>query len=186
MQNKKRTSTGVLVMAVLFTVFQMVGVVFATMEIGVDITWMIQSLLMAVLCFAMYFTYRAHMKNVMKPLLGASLMLLLSNELQTGGLYLQYSRQVAEWYTTNTAWALFATAQILALLVILGINLMHYIINSNHMSSPGRVRLNRWLCAAFVLLVLIQGFLILNFVETFAGKLGCLRAPCPISLWLAL
>ena len=168
MANKQATtnkSGALLLMAIVYTVLQTVGVVFTVMDGIFDLSWIIQSALMAVLCFVLYFAYRSHTKNVMKPLLGAVLMLLLTYEITSGGLYLQSIPAVKALFQVRLAGALFATAQILLLFVVAGINVMHYVINASHHSNPGKVRCNQLLCDAFIVLLLVQ--------------VGCFLFMCP-------
>ena len=155
--NSAKTGSGrLLLLAVLFTVFQMTGMVLSTMVGGLDLSWVLMSILMVIVCFAMYFAYRSHTKNLMKPMLGAALMLQLAIELDWGGYYLQYIGEVTELYKSESAFAIYAMVQILILFVIAGINIMHYVINASHHSSPKKVKFNQALCIAYIVLVAVQ------------------------------
>ena len=166
-----KTGSGrLLLLAVLFTVFQITGMVLSTMVGGLDLPWILISLLMAIVCFAMYFAYRSHSKNLMKPMLGAALMLQLVIELDWGGYYLQYIGEVTELYKSESAFAIYAMVQILILFVIAGINVMHYVINASHHSNPKKVKFNQALWAAYIVLVAIQCvcFILLDSTAMFA------------------
>ena len=155
--NSTKTGSGKLfLLAVLYTAFQLIGVILTTKIIGFDLSWVLESALMVIMCFALCFTYRSHTKNVMKPMLGAALMLLLTTELSRGGYYLQYVGQVTKIFAIDAAFAGFATAQILLFFVVAGINIMHYVINADHHSNPKKVKFNRALCVIFVVLVVVQ------------------------------
>jgi len=173
MEEKKTKIEGrLLLLAVLFALFQAVGVIFTTVAAGYDLSRILESALMAVMSFVLYFAYRSHTKNVMKPLLGAVLMLLLVHALSWGGYYLQNLGAVAQLYTTNYAFAVFAVFRILTLLVLVWINLLHYSINASHHSSPAKVKLNRGLFAVFAVLLLAESVCFAVMDATAAGTVG--------------
>ena len=155
--NVTKTGSGrLLVLAILFTVFQFTAVILETISNGLNLPWTLGSVVMAVLCFLLYFSYRAHNKNVTKPLLGATLMYILSYELSWGCSNLQYIGEILGYYDIDIAFVVYCIAQILTFLVIVGINILHYVINETHQSSPGKVKLNWTLFIAFVVLVAVQ------------------------------
>lgn len=156
--NVTKTGSGkLLLFAILFTAFQLTGIVLTTIISGFQLSWILISAVMAVLCFMMYITYRSHDKNVMKPLLGAALMLMLCYELLNwGGMYLQHFGEVLEYFGKDNVFAVYAITKIVTFFVLAAINVIHYLINYTHHSSPGKVTANRVLCTVFVVLVVIQ------------------------------
>jgi len=177
----KRDSEKLLILACIFSVMQAASVVITTNRGIIDFSWIVESVLGIVMSFALYATYKSHVKNIMKPLLGAALMLILTYEVEVGCFYIQdliLCPQDYVGYVGSTALIGYAIVTILLFLVMLAINVMHYVINASHLYSPKKVKANNYLCIAFIILVCAQGLFIAKFdtgaVAIIGDELGCL------------
>ncbi len=96
----------------------------------------IPTLIRALCVIFLYSSYKKHSKNVMKGLMGALLMVQLITAISTlSALYQPGEGIFAGIY--------------LAVSLLLFIN--HFIINSDHHSKPGMIKLNQYLCVAYLL-----------------------------------
>jgi len=158
MDNKKITNIWLLFLAFVYLVCQGASVALFTVDAYVDIWWICVSAVMAIICFALYFTYRTHNKNVMKPLIGAALMLVLYFKLFRGLYFLQNIDKLSEWYPEEDAFLIYAYTYIVLFVVVALINIVHYIINGTHKSRPGLIKFNKALVAIFVAVTAVQAF----------------------------
>lgn len=144
-------------MFALFTVLQTVGIVLYSLgDNEVSLSWVAESALRVIVCFFIYFTYRNHTKNVMKPLLGAILILLLANIIMWAFEDIQYFDYYLENYSSNTALIILIVIEIAEFVVLLAINVMHYIINATHQSSPNKIKLNKLFFIFYIVLVFAE------------------------------
>ena len=134
---------------ILFVIFQATSVITYTVADCFDLSWTAESLLMAVVCCAVYLSYRSHVKNVMKPLLGATLMLMLYYNMLFALNDIPYLGTTTAIYPNAAAFNASIIFEILLFVTLLLINIMHYVINSTHHSSPGKVTANRVLYILF-------------------------------------
>ena len=112
-------------------------------------------IIQGVLVLCVYRAYTAHDKNVMKGMLGALLMELILNELcyMFGFLRVKAAEEFAAGAALGVCFVLIE-AVFFTLQVVLFIN--HFIINSDHHSSPARVRLNRRILFGLMLALVVQ------------------------------
>jgi len=146
-------SKQLLLMSILFAVFQTGSVITSTINYGLDLEWTIRSIIMMVLCFLLYSSYKSHTKNVMKPLLGATLMLLLVFALGHVCYYYTYLNEFLDCFENPTIFLVFFGSCILKLIAVVVMNVMHYRINSTHESRPKEVKFNYTVFMIYVLLL---------------------------------
>ena len=145
-----------LLMAVLFIVFTLIGEIFGYINYGLNLSGIGESVIFVLICLFMYLSYRAHNKNVMKPLLGAALMVMLYIELDWALFYLNYFGELHEWYEPAAAFMAYCFLEFAIAIVLLLINIIHYVINATHLSSPKKIRFNKSLLILYVVLVIGQ------------------------------
>jgi len=175
--NASKTSVLLITMSILFVVFQGAAVVISTIKEGIYLTWILESVIAAVLLFSLFFSYKSHTKNVMKPLLGATLMMVLVLELSvwdqvygTIRLFVQYH----DYVEISVYNLLFLIFKILIALAVTIMNIMHYVINASHHSSPKKVRFNSIIFVVFTFLLLFECMFF-----AFLGSIdGWYRASC--------
>lgn len=74
--------------AILFVVFQLVGIVLYLTIGYYGLSWILESLLVVALAIVLDISYKSHTKDVMKPLIGATLILMTDYELVWAGEYI--------------------------------------------------------------------------------------------------
>lgn len=156
MEKTNKKNGLLLLMAILFIVFQTASIVFDLFEEPFDLAWTMESILMAIVCILMYASYRAHVKNVMKPLLGATLMLILYYNMDWACFYIEEFKDVVEYYSGDIAFIVYIVTQILLFVTLVPINVMHYVINATHHSSPKKIALNKAFYILFAVFTLAQ------------------------------
>jgi len=156
MENQKKQNR-LLIMFICFVVFQTIGIVCNKIYNYVSYGWVAGSVLMAVVSFFLYYTYRDHTKNVMKPLLGASLMVVLYYEMQTALDLFENFDEYVEYKLDADFFRAYVVLYLLVFVSLLGMNIMHYVINSTHHSSPKKIRLNQYIYVAFMVFVILRG-----------------------------
>ncbi|GEM_PF-6963916 len=113
---------------------------------------------MALVAIFMVVAYAKHQKNVMKGLMGASLLWVLSEEAG-------YLEQVLEsnrgyYFAVHGGhWNLYVVLKAVSVAVFLGIFILHFVINSDRKSSPKTIRLNRALFFVLIALYVADGVL---------------------------
>jgi len=70
-----------LILAILFILFEAVGLVIWGVQGIFSLYWTAEIVIMAVVAFMLYHSYRTHNKNITKPLLGATLIWMMLYEL---------------------------------------------------------------------------------------------------------
>jgi len=154
---KKSDNIVLFVLAALYTVLQAVSLVFFAIYeeyYGFDLVLTVQSALCAAVCFLLYFSYRSHNKNVMKPLIGAMLMLMLLNDMDAGLTYIEYFNELSDIYPDTKAYMVYCICAIDIFVASVLINIMHYVINLTHHSSPIKITVNKIFYALYIILVL--------------------------------
>ena len=141
--------------AILFVVLQLVGIVFSVIGGGFDLAWIVENVLMMALAVVLACTYRSHTKNIMKPLIGAALVLLTDSELVLAAQYVQYY-DILFFGVYAAIPIIFVALQVLLGLLILAIFIIHCLINAKHESSPGLVKANKILYIIFAVIVVLQ------------------------------
>jgi len=121
-----------------------------------------------VVCLAVgYIAYRKHSKNVMKGMIGATLM---------GYIIMIYTSFFA--YEND----ILISAITVIFMIIFMVN--HYIINSKHHSNPRRVGINQILGLFFAIVLCIEAALLVpdcvNKADTIVQILMCIAQPCAI------
>lgn len=150
----KNKSALLLAMFILFAVFQVAGIIlFSIGAKYTDLVWIVESVIVIVESFLIYFSYRTHTKNVMKPLLGAILMLLLLDSVNTAFSSIQDFTYGLSFYISNSALMVRIIMNIAIFVVMAAINVMHYVINTTHHSSPLKIKLNKLFYIFYVALV---------------------------------
>jgi len=153
---EKKNDFIILLMAILFTVFQTLSVVLAIRGEYYSLSWIAESALIAIMCFMMYASYHTHTKNVMKPVIGATLVMFLYWAVDNGFYYLQYIKEYIEYYVNDIAFIVYMIACIAICFALAAVNIVHYIINSTHHSSPKMIKLNKVFYWIYFGLVLIK------------------------------
>lgn len=130
------------------------GIVFYLLSGSLDLQQPIY-IIQGILVFFVYRTYVSHDKNVMKGLMGSLLMELILNEL----CYIfGFQRvRIAEEFSQGTLFGvIFLLLELVffTLQVVLFIN--HFIINSDHHSSPARIKINRRVLFSLMATVVAQ------------------------------
>ncbi len=178
-EKNSSTSNKLLLMSILFCIFQAVSLITSLICGYVDISWYMESILMAVLSFLLYRSYRSHTKNIMKPLVGATLVVLLWYNMDNTGYYIQYFNEYLSWFPNKNACILYLIFQIIIFILLAAINIMHYIINSTHHSSPSKIKINKGLYTAFVVFTVLKcitsiffnGSIVIS-IEAFASSIA--------------
>jgi len=114
----------------------------------------------------MFLSYKKHQKNVMKGLMGASLMWMLYEEVDFAGEVL-YTSKAAFAASLGNAYAFFSCLKFLNVVLILLIFLLHFRINSYGHSRPVEVRLNQ-----LFNILLIAFYLLDIFTQVFFGEIN--------------
>lgn len=112
-------------------------------------------IIQGILALFIYRAYAAHDKNVMKGLLGALLMELILNELCYIFGFLRI-KIVEEFEMSTALGVIFVAIEVVffTLQVILFIN--HFVINSDHHSSPVKVRFNQKVLFCLMSTIIVQ------------------------------
>lgn len=99
---------------------------------------------MAIVAIFMYRSYSRHQKNLMKGLMGASLLWALSEE---AGYLEQVLESNRDYYFAahGERIGLYVALKSLTVAVFLGIFILHFVINSERKSSPKTIKLNHTL-----------------------------------------
>jgi len=116
----------------------------------------------AVLGVIMYGSYRAHDKNVMKGLMGAELMWMLSSEVAIT-CTLMVTGKDAFKAGLGSGYSFFVVIEMIALLTMLFIFALHFMINSQRESSPTEIWLNQLLNVFLIVIYLVITILLLAF-----------------------
>ncbi len=146
----------ILLSTVLFIVFQLTALLFYFVSGNFDLEWLSECILLAIICIGLYISYNRHAKNVMKPLVGGALMWMLFYEMKYAMYYIQYLPEMDSWGYNTPALKFFCIIQVAVFVVIAVINVIHYLINSTHHSSPGKIKANKALFFIFIILLLVQ------------------------------
>ena len=157
MENIKnnRKDKQLLLTTIIFIILRVVLLILDYICYGLDFTWTGEAVIYIIIGFFVYYSYHTHNKNVMKPLLGAMLIMLLYISTDNGLYYLQYIKDNSEYY--GTTFMIMSIIWVLIFVVLLLINIMHYVINSSHSSSPQKVLFNKILFFIFAALTIAQG-----------------------------
>ena len=101
----------------------------------------------AVLALCLYLSYKDHQKNVMKGLMGASLMWLFAEETEYVKAIAFYDK---DYYTAafGDQYKTFLGVKIITVILIFSVFVFHFLINSEHHSSPFEVGANKFLSIA--------------------------------------
>ena len=130
------------------------GIVFFLLAGALDVQQPIY-IIQGILVLCIYRAYVAHDKNVMKGLMGSLLMELILNELCYifGFLRVKAAEEFAQSTLLGVLFILIE-AVFFTLQVVLFIN--HFVINSDHHSSPARIRLNRRILFGLMSALVVQ------------------------------
>ena len=170
-----RSAKKLLTMLLLFVVFQAASIVFYGFDYGFDLAWTAECLILLAAGILMYNSYRNHTKNVMKPVLGATLALVMYYNMDIAMDYIQYLKSIFEAAPGNVACVVYTISQIMVFVVLALMNIMHYSINSTHHSSPKKIKFNKFLYVLFVI------FSIANCVAFFYTTYGInLKISCAV------
>lgn len=145
------SSKKLLIMLILFVVFQVASLVFYGLDYGFDLPWTVECIILFTAGVLMYNSYRNHTKNVMKPVVGATLAIVMYYNMNIAMDYLQNIIAIFDNLDGNIAGIVYTISQIVVFVVLALMNIMHYVINSTHHSSPGKIKFNKFLYALFVL-----------------------------------
>ena len=107
------------------------------------------------LAIFLYRSYREHEKNVMKGLLGALLCELLLSEFCY--IFGAFSERLASMFSAGFGEGfmfIIIESIIIGMQILMFIN--HFAINSDHHSSPGKIKLNQYLLLGVMLVLLLQ------------------------------
>jgi len=163
---KKKTEKRLLLFAILFTVIQFISILFYKLDGYFDLPWTGESVLMAVMTFVMYYSFKNHTKNVMKPMVGAALMLVLYYEMDWALYFISDFENIVLRYENILAFKAYIGCQIAIFILVALMNIMHYVINSTHQSSPKKVNLNTIFYYAYIIVILVEGILCILISET--------------------
>jgi len=161
MEPVKTKEKQLLIMAILYLILQAASIVLYGIDGGLDLEWTIMSALCAVANFVMYASYKSHTKNIMKPMIGVAMTLLLVLYLSDASDYIQWWNDYLEWYVDLPAVIAGICMDIASCLVLLLMIIMHFVINGSHESNPKLVKFNRILFCIFS--VLLLAYVILGF-----------------------
>jgi len=150
---EKKSDRDLLLLAILFFVFQTVCLIF---NYRFNLSFLVESVIMAVICFVIYGSYHSHNKNVMKPILGAALAILLYYSIESGFNYFLIFDAMVEYYEGSPAIIFYMIVRILKFVVLIALNVMHYVINASHHSSPNKIKLNKVFFLIYLALLILQ------------------------------
>ena len=143
-------------MFILFAVFRLTSVLFYGIDGHFDLSWTAESILMVIICAALYLSYHYHAKNVMKPLLGAALMLLFYHAMIWALDGIRDFDDYIEEYPDGYVGITYIGLKMAIFLILLFINILHYVINITHHSNPKRIKTNKLLYILFVIITVSQ------------------------------
>jgi len=162
----RKTQTNIFLNSQWFTAFTAIMFISGMVELFLCIfehsTSYIMVPFVAILGVVMYASYRAHDKNVMKGLMGAELMWMLTQEI-TFSCSLLISEKEAFMLSLGSGYPFFVIIDIISLLTMLFIFALHFMINSQHESSPTEIWLNQLLNVLLIVIYLLTTILLLIF-----------------------
>ena len=147
----KGSSKKLLIMLIMFVIFQIASLVFYGLDYGFDLPWTVECVILFTAGILMYSSYRNHTKNVMKPVIGATLAIIMYYNMEIAMDYLQSIIVIFDNLNGNIADIVYTVSQIAVFVVLALMNIMHYVINSTHHSSPGKIKFNKFLYVLFVI-----------------------------------
>lgn len=112
-------------------------------------------IIQGILALCIYRAYAAHDKNVMKGLMGALLIELILNELCYIFGFLRV--KIVEEFTASTALGvIFVAIEVVFFTLQVTLFINHFVINSDHHSSPARIRLNQRILFGLMATIVVQ------------------------------
>ncbi len=168
-----RPAKKLLAMLLLFVVFQATSIVFYVIDYGIDLTWMVECIILLTAGILMYNSYRNHTKNVMKPVLGATLAIIMYYNMNIAMEYIQNIKIIFEAALGNAACIVYTISQIMVFIILALMNIMHYVINSTHHSSPKKIRFNKILYIFFVAFSIANCVAFFFSITSINTKISC-------------
>jgi len=130
---------------VLFTILTiLIGIASTVLSIVNDNVSYVLVPIITIIAFVLFRSYKTHNKNVMKGLMGAVLMWLVTEEVSYM-INVFLSGPVAFKNTVDNLYGLFVVVKVVCVIVTLGIFALHFVINSDHKSNPLFIELNQTL-----------------------------------------
>lgn len=147
---------------ILFVVFEVLSEIFYVRSGWFNITYTIERVFIIGCLITLAVSYKKHAKNIMKPMMGALLAASFFCDLPLAVDMLSNG----QWYYDNVGdvWAIYEILVIFSLMGYLAILIFHMIINSDHHSSPAKVKINQ-IIIILVMVVYVGEIIISLFIN---------------------
>lgn len=167
-----------MISAILFIVLQALAVIFSGLEGFWDLAWIVQSVILMILSILLVASYKSHQKNVMKPLIGGTLLIFMFYEATQAAEFIQYFDSYVGLMVESGFFGVYVLIQVLQAIVLIILNINHYLINTTHAGSPQVVAANKFFYILFVIFAIAQAVVYAlcgsSTFDTLSQVFGCI------------